>query len=47
MAIGEFWLLDGLSAACRAAGRYEFLLTSGPLPIPAGVASPSNAYAVL
>jgi hypothetical protein len=47
MAVGEFWLLDGLSAACRAEGRYEFLVTSGPLPIPAGVASPSNAYAVL
>jgi hypothetical protein len=47
MAVGELWLLDGLADACRAANRYEFLLSSGPLPLPGGVGSPSNAYAVL
>jgi Putative cyclase len=47
LAIGELWLLDGLAAACRAQGRYEFLLTSGVLPLPSGVGSPANACAVL
>lgn len=47
MAVGELWLLDSLADACRAEGRYEFLLSSGPLPLPSGVGSPSNAYAVL
>ena len=36
-----------LAAACRTQGRYDFLLTSGVLPLPSGVGSPSNAYAVL
>ncbi|WP_214404016.1 cyclase family protein [Pseudonocardia lacus] len=47
LAVGEFWLLDTLAATCRAQGSYEFLLTSGVLPLPSGVGSPSNACAVL
>jgi Putative cyclase len=47
MAIGEFWSLAEISAACAAAGRYEFLLVSAALRIPRGVGSPANAYAVL
>ncbi|GAA1857273.1 cyclase family protein [Pseudonocardia ailaonensis] len=47
MAIGEFWELSGLSEACAAAGRHEFLLVSAALRIPRGVGSPANAYAVL
>lgn len=47
MAVGEFWRLDSLAAACAEDGRYEFLLTSGALPVPSGVGTPSNAYAVL
>lgn len=47
MPIGEFWDLEGLSAACRRCQRYSFLLTSAPLFIPGGVGSPANAYAVL
>ena len=47
MPFGELWSLRELSARCWAAGRYSFLLTSAPLNIPAGVASPANALAIL
>lgn len=47
MPIGEFWDLEGLSAACQRHKRYSFLLTSAPLFVRGGVGSPSNAYAVL
>jgi kynurenine formamidase len=47
MAIGEFWELSELSAACARTGRHEFLLVSAALRIPRGVGSPANAYAVL
>lgn len=46
-AVGELWSLRELAARCRAADRYEFLFTSGVLPLPGGVGSPTNAYAVL
>lgn len=44
--IGELWSLDGLAADCEADGRYDFLVTSAPLHLPGGVASPPNALAV-
>lgn len=47
MPLGELWDLEELAAACRAEGRYYFLLVSAPLNIPGGVGSPCNAYAVL
>lgn len=45
--IGEFWHLDELAAACNAAGRYEFLLTSAPLNGPGSAGTPANALAIL
>jgi hypothetical protein len=44
--IGELWDLDGLAAACAADGRYECLITSAPLNLAEGVASPPNALAL-
>jgi hypothetical protein len=46
MAVGELWDLDPLAEYCAARGRYEFLCSSGPLFVPGGVGSPSNAYAI-
>jgi kynurenine formamidase len=39
--------LDGLAAACREAGRWEFLFALGPLVVPGGTGSPVNPVAVL
>lgn len=39
--------LEELSAACRQAGRYEFLLVVAPLVVPGGTGSPVNPIAVL
>lgn len=39
--------LEALSAACAAAGRYEFLLVVAPLNIPGGTGSPVNPTAIL
>jgi kynurenine formamidase len=47
LALGELWWLDALAASCRRQGRFEFFLTSGPLPVPGGAGSPANAYALL
>lgn len=47
MPIGELFSLDTLAAQCEAQGRWSFFLASSPLPLPAGVGSPSNAHAVL
>jgi hypothetical protein len=44
--IGELFDLDPLAAACAADGRYTFLLTSAPLNLAAGVATPPNALAI-
>ena len=44
--IGEFFDLDALADDCAADGRYRFLLTSAPLNLTAGVASPPNALAI-
>ncbi|MGE0844071.1 cyclase family protein [Pseudonocardia sp.] len=47
MVVGELFHLPELSAYCAESGRYEFLLTSGALPVPRGVGSPANAYAIV
>ena len=44
--IGEFFDLDALAEDCAADGRYTCLLTSAPLNLAAGVASPPNALAI-
>jgi hypothetical protein len=46
MPLGELWDLDALAADCAAAGTYDAFLTSAPLNMPAGVASPPNAIAI-
>lgn len=47
MPIGELWDLELLAAKCEEVGRWSFLLTSQPLIIDGGVASPPNAMAIL
>ncbi|EXJ90146.1 hypothetical protein A1O3_03215 [Capronia epimyces CBS 606.96] len=44
--IGELWDLEQLAATCARLNRYSFFLTSVPLNVPGGVASPPNAVAV-
>ncbi len=44
--IGELWDLESLADACASDGRYDFLLTSAPLRLRGGVASPPNALAI-
>ena len=44
--IGELWDLDALAEDCAADGRYEAMLTSAPLHLRAGAASPPNALAI-
>lgn len=47
MPFGELWSLGELTRRCRDRGVYDFLLSSAPLDIPSGVASPANALAIL
>jgi kynurenine formamidase len=44
--IGELFDLDALAEDCAADGRYEAMLTSAPLHLRHGVASPPNALAI-
>lgn len=44
--IGEFFDLDALADDCASDGRYTCLLTSAPLNLAHGVASPPNALAI-
>lgn len=44
--LGELWALEELAAACRADGRYDFLLVSVPLNLPYAFGSPANAVAI-
>ncbi len=44
--LGEFFDLDALAADCAQDGAYEFMFTSAPLNLQAGVASPPNALAI-
>ncbi|KAJ5408833.1 hypothetical protein N7509_002716, partial [Penicillium cosmopolitanum] len=46
MPIGECWDLEELSETCRMLRRWTFMLTSQPLNLPGGVASPPNATAI-
>ncbi|GAA5993310.1 hypothetical protein JCM10908_001423 [Rhodotorula pacifica] len=47
MPIGELWALEALSEECHRTGLYRFCLSSAPLNLPGGVASPPNAIAIL
>ncbi len=44
--LGEFFDLERLATDCAGDGVYEFLFTSAPLNLKAGVASPPNALAI-
>ncbi|KAF4615241.1 hypothetical protein D9613_002630 [Agrocybe pediades] len=44
--IGEFFDLEKLSKTCKELGRYSFFLTSSPLNVVNGIASPPNAMAI-
>lgn len=44
--IGEMFDLEALSEKCKALGRWTFFLSSVPLKVPGGVASPPNAIAI-
>ena len=44
--LGEMWNLEDLAADCFADGRYTCFLTSAPLHLRSGVASPPNALAM-
>ncbi|KAK4936004.1 hypothetical protein LTR10_023051 [Elasticomyces elasticus] len=46
MPIGEMWDLEGLAEKCKAHKRWTFFVTSAPLNVIGGVASPPNALAV-
>jgi kynurenine formamidase len=43
---GQNWVLDPLSDACAADGRYAFLLDATPLPLIAGLGSPLQPVAL-
>ncbi|CEI70610.1 hypothetical protein FVEN_g900 [Fusarium venenatum] len=45
--IGESFDLETLAKRCREEGRWAFFMTSIPLDIPGGIASPPNAVAIL
>ncbi|KAL3445849.1 hypothetical protein BJX65DRAFT_138516 [Aspergillus insuetus] len=47
MPIGEYYDLEELAEKCRERGRWTFFLSSVPLKVPGGVASPPNAVAIL
>lgn len=44
--IGELFDLDALAADCAADGTWDFMLTSAPLHVRNGVATPPNALAI-
>ncbi|CAG8960805.1 hypothetical protein HYFRA_00002342 [Hymenoscyphus fraxineus] len=46
MPIGEMFDLEKLSEMCKRKGRWSFFVTSVPLKVPGGVASPPNAVAI-
>lgn len=47
MPIGESFDLEALAQECRKRKRWSFFVSSIPLMVPGGVASPSNAMAIL
>jgi hypothetical protein len=44
--IGEMWDLENLAAECERQKRWSFFLTSAPLHVKGGVASPPGAIAI-
>lgn len=46
MPIGEMWYLEHLVEICRSLDRWTFFLSSSPLNVPGGVASPPNVMAI-
>ncbi|KAJ5682797.1 hypothetical protein N7462_005962 [Penicillium macrosclerotiorum] len=44
--LGEMFDLEELARTARRLGRYSFFLTSVPIKVPGGVASPPNAVAI-
>ena len=46
LSIGEYFDLDALAQDCAAAGDWTFLITSAPMQLPGGVATPANALAI-
>ncbi|KAH0836931.1 hypothetical protein FOPE_04725 [Fonsecaea pedrosoi] len=46
MPIGEMWDLEALAQKCQSLKRWTFFVTSAPLNVKGGVASPPNALAV-
>lgn len=46
MPIGEMFDLERLAEECERRGRWSFFVTSAPLRVPGGVASPPNAIAI-
>jgi kynurenine formamidase len=46
MPIGEMFNLEELAEHCKNMGRWSFFLSSVPLNVPGGVASPPNAVAI-
>ncbi|KAK0262388.1 hypothetical protein LTR91_017720 [Friedmanniomyces endolithicus] len=46
MPIGELFDLEALGRHCGEVGRWSFFLTSEPVNVPGGVASPPNALAI-
>ena len=45
--IGELWDLERLSRVCQERKQWSFLLTSAPLHVFGGVATPPNVLAIL
>lgn len=45
--IGELWDTEELSRHCHESGKFTFFLTSSPIHLPGGVASPANAIAIV
>ncbi|CAG9996977.1 unnamed protein product [Clonostachys byssicola] len=46
MPMGEMWDLEDLAKECKKQGRWTFFLTSSPLNLQGGAASPPNAIAI-
>jgi kynurenine formamidase len=44
--LGELFILAPLAEDCAKDGRYEFMVTSAPLNVEGGIASPPNAVAI-
>lgn len=47
MPIGESFDLEALAEKCKEQGRWSFFMTSVPLDIPGGIASPPNCIAIM